>query len=80
MSTPQQRPRSLLEEAAMLLHRSLQSYESFYGGLPSGAASLADKRLQIAGEFAKLAAIERGLVPAEWLKDVVREAMKEERR
>lgn len=65
-----------LEEAAALLRRSLDEYEKAY----PDARRRAEARERIAGEFAKLAAIEGGLIPAEWVGDIIRNAIRSEQR
>ncbi|MFB6805446.1 hypothetical protein [Streptomyces sp. NPDC056387] len=58
-----------LEEAAALLRKSAEANERDCAGYP---ASLAKGRERIAREFASLAAIDNGLLPAEVTADVLR--------
>jgi hypothetical protein len=53
---------SYLEEAAQLLRKASALNESRNGG-PYDRTELYEERLRIAAEFAKLAAIEKGLAP-----------------
>lgn len=58
-----------LEEAAALLRKSAETNEKANRSYP-GLAN--DGRLRIAREFAALAAIDKGLLPAEMVQDVLR--------
>lgn len=66
-----------LEEAAQQLRKALGCYERVHHNYPS---NLAEARLRIAEAFARLAAIERGILPAEQLATVLAEALKADER
>lgn len=57
---------SYLEEAAKLLRKASKAYEDELEGEELGEA-----RIRIAAEYAKLAAIDKGLLPAEMLTEVI---------
>lgn len=58
-----------LEEAANLLRKAAETNERDHAKWP---ASLAEGRERIAREFATLAAIDKGLLPAEITTDILR--------
>ncbi|MCY0931183.1 hypothetical protein OTB20_34380 [Streptomyces sp. H27-H1] len=58
-----------LEEAAALLRKSVETNEREHAKWPS---SLTEGRERIAREFATLAAIDKGLLPAEITADILR--------
>ena len=59
---------SYLEEAAVLLRKARDDNEHRNSGRYD-AHVLREERMRIAGEFAKLAAIEKGLLPPDWQED-----------
>jgi hypothetical protein len=63
---------SYLEEAAKLLHAATYTADADEYASTEERYS---RRIQLAGEFAKLAAIERGQIPAELLGEVVTAVM-----
>ena len=69
---------SYLEEAAALLRRSMDAHEKYHEGLDmskrSNLPKLAQHRQEIAEAFGRLAAIEKGLIPAEWLGVIIHDA------
>jgi len=62
-----------LAEAAALLRRAAADNETENGSSPSPAWSANPGREQIAMKFAQLAAIERGVIPAEMVAELLRE-------
>lgn len=58
-----------LEEAADLLRKAVTEHEQTYG---RSGYQMAEKRERIAREFATLAAIDKGLLPADITADVLR--------
>lgn len=62
-----------LEEAAVLLRKAAEMNENKTGGsgFPRGDREIAAGRERIAMKFAQLAAIEKGLIPAEMVADLL---------
>jgi hypothetical protein len=59
-----------LEEAAVLLRQAAKNVENKAASYPIGDYN--DERMAVAREFATLAAIDKGLLPAEVVQDVLR--------
>jgi hypothetical protein len=60
-----------LEEAAELLRKASDHNERANASYPERRA---EKQIALAGEFAKLAAIEKGIIPADMLAEVLERA------
>lgn len=60
-------PSHYLEEAAVLLRKAATAYEAS----DRGYAALAEDQERIARQFAELAAIEMGVLPASLAKDLI---------
>jgi hypothetical protein len=58
-----------LEEAAQLLRKAAETNERKNAGYTS---DLNKNRLEIADGFARLGAIERGVLPPDWVADVLK--------
>lgn len=58
-----------LEEAAEQIRKAAAAYEEKERSYPT---ILAEKRLKIADAFARLGAIERGVLPPDWVADVMK--------
>jgi hypothetical protein len=63
-----------LEEAATLLRRAADENEKTCQFYSDGSGPLNKNRERIAMQFAQLAAIERGLIPTEMVRDIIASA------
>jgi hypothetical protein len=64
-----------LEDAAALLHKAAETHEAYYAGLSHIRGIESDLnagRERIAKQYATLAAIDKGLFPAEMVADILR--------